>query len=90
MLGQYSYTIEYPKTSAHGNADALSRLSVGHDEQFDDEEDEDDINTVSAIKTISSKIKPMDPETVHKESGKDSGISAAMRYTRERWPEKQS
>ena len=81
------YTIEYRKTSARGNADALSRLPVGHDEQFDDE---DDINIVSAIKTISSQIKPTDSETVRKESGKDLGISADMRYTREGRPEKQS
>ena len=54
MLGQYSYTMKYRKTSAHGNADALSRLPMGHDEQFDEGEDENDINIVSAIHTLSS------------------------------------
>jgi len=51
-----SYTIEYRKTSAHGNADALSRLPIGHDEQFNAEEEEDDINIFSAINTITAVI----------------------------------
>ena len=29
MLSQYNYSIEYRKTSDHGNTDALSRLPVG-------------------------------------------------------------
>ena len=39
MLSQYQYTIVYQKTSDHGNADVLSRLPVGSDVQFDEEEE---------------------------------------------------
>ena len=34
-LSQYDYSIEYRKTLEHGNADALSRLPVGRDIQFE-------------------------------------------------------
>ena len=90
MLGQYSYAIEHRRTSAHGNADALRRLPVGPDEQFDAEEEEDDINIVNATKTLSSQLKPTDPETVRKESAKDPTVSTVMRYTREGWPQKRT
>ena len=86
MLSQYQYTIEYRKTSDHGNADALSRLPVGPDSQFDEEEDMADVDTVCTIKIIGSQLNPMDPGILAKESGKDPVISKVMKYTREGWP----
>eukprot|EP00731_Ephydatia_muelleri_P030921 Em0022g435a len=90
MLSQYQYCIEYRKTSDHGNADALSRLPVGPDANFDGEESEADVDTVCSIKTISLQLNPTDPGTMAKESAKDSIISNVMRYTREGWPPKGS
>lgn len=75
ILTQYNYTIEYRKTSAHGNADALSHLPVGNDQQFNEEEGKDDSNIVNAIKTLSTQLKPTNPESVRKESAKDPVIS---------------
>ncbi|KAL5510077.1 hypothetical protein EMCRGX_G005553 [Ephydatia muelleri] len=83
MLSQYQYTIKYRKTSDHGNADALSRLPVRPDSQFDAEEDMADVDTVCTIKIIGSQLNPMDPGILAKESGKDPVISKVMKFTRE-------
>eukprot|EP00731_Ephydatia_muelleri_P000962 Em0001g962a len=90
MLSQYQYSIEYRKTSDHGKADALSRLPVGPDSNFDGEEGDADVDTVCTIKTVSLQLKPTDPGTLAKESAKDPIISNVMRYTREGWPPKGS
>ena len=90
MLSQYQYSIEYWKTSDHGNADALSRLPVGPDANFDGEESDADVDTVCTIKTVSLQLNPTDPGTVAKESAKDPIISNVMRFTREGWPPKGS
>ena len=61
MLNQYQYSIEYWKTSEHGNADALSRLPAEADTSFDGEEDEADVDVVCAIRTIGQQLNPTDP-----------------------------
>ena len=88
MLSQYEYSIEYRKTSDHGNADALSRLPAGPDALFDEGEEEADVDTVCTIRTISLQLKPLDPGVLVRESSKDPIVSSIMRYTREGWPPK--
>eukprot|EP00731_Ephydatia_muelleri_P001282 Em0001g1282a len=82
----YTYTIEYRKTSLHGNADALSRLPSGPDNDFDGEEKEADVDIVCAIKTIDSQLNPTNPGVLSKESSRDPVTAAVMRFTREGWP----
>ena len=75
--------IQYRKTSQHGNADALSRLPSGPDQNFDGEE-EADVDTVCYIKTVGSQLNPTDPGVLVKESSRDPVIANVIRFTRER------
>jgi transposase InsO family protein len=87
ILHQYDYEIEYRRTDKHGNADALSRLPAGEDPVFDQEEEEEDIDTVCAIKTIAQQLKLSDIG-LQKATEKDPVLSQVMRFTREGWPPK--
>ena len=86
MLSQYDYSIEYRRTSEHGNAEVLSRLPAGPDTNFDSEEEDADVDTVCTIKTISFQLKPTDQGVLAKESAKDPIIANIICYTREGWP----
>jgi len=86
QLSQYDFSIEYRTTSKHGNADALSRLPVGPNFKFDEEEDGDDMDTICTIRLISQQLKPTDPGVLLKETLKDPVLSTVIRYTREGWP----
>eukprot|EP00731_Ephydatia_muelleri_P009196 Em0004g1534a len=88
LLNQYSYSIEYRKTTDHGNADALSRLPLGPDPNFDREEGDADVDTVCAIRTISLQLNPTDPDVLPKESAKDPVLAKVMLFTREGWSPK--
>jgi len=46
FLRQFNYTIEYRRTSEHSNADVLSRLPVGEDLVFDQDDSTDDVDNV--------------------------------------------
>ena len=89
LLSQYEYEIEYRKTNKHGNADALSRLPIGLDVEFDREEDDADVDIVCTIKNIGSQLNPTDPGVLVKESSKDVVVSTVMSYTTKGWPYKE-
>ena len=86
LLSQYNYTIEYRPTKQHGNAEALSRLSPGLDLSFDRQEDNNDVDTVCTIGTISSQLQPYSRNQLKDSTNKDPVISEVKRYVREGWP----
>ena len=77
VLNEYNYSIEYRETKKHGNADALSRLLVGPDTKFDEEESDADVDTICMIKAISMQIKPIDSKVLAKEISKDPVLANA-------------
>ena len=85
-ISQYDYIIEYRKSEDHGNADALSRLPIGEDADFDIKEDESDTFSVCTIHTISDRLDA-NPATLRTESRRDSEISTIMRFVRDGWPQ---
>ncbi|XP_005093140.1 uncharacterized protein K02A2.6-like [Aplysia californica] len=85
-LSQYDHSIEYRKTSAHGNADALSRLSAGADPSFDREETGADSATICTIKLISSQIAPADSKVLERETSKDPTLNRVIQYLQGNWP----
>jgi hypothetical protein len=88
LLSQYDYNVEYRPTNKHGNADALSRLPMGPDDDFDREESVEDTNTICTVKTISCQLDPADANLIRKETGKDPVLAQVIRYTKEGWPKK--
>ena len=87
-LSQYAYTIEYRKTSDHGNADALSRPPQGEEISFDRKEEKEEVSTVLTIKQVSLQLNPTAPGLITKESKLDSIITPVMRYMKEGWPQR--
>lgn len=87
FLNQFDFQIEYRNTSRHQNADALSRLPHGEDENFDKEESADDVDIVCAISNLSFQIQAPDPGSLQKETAKDPVLSRVIRFTREGWPQ---
>ena len=73
-LSQYDYTIEYRKTSEHGNADVPSRLPIGPDAKFDNGEEVKDTNTVCLIRSIGAQL------IMKNETAKDPILSKLKRY----------
>ncbi|XP_033115749.1 uncharacterized protein K02A2.6-like, partial [Anneissia japonica] len=88
ILNQYDYTIEYRKTTDHGNADALSRLPMAPDKDFDREEDDAETDTVCMIKSINLQLNN-NAKLLQKETLKDPVLTTAIRYTREGWPSRE-
>ena len=86
FLNQFSYHIEYRKTTHHQNADALSRLPASEDTIFDSEESTGDEDIVCAIDTLERQIKSADSSSMPKETLRDPVLSLVMRFTREGWP----
>ena len=86
MLSQYDYSIEYRKTSHHGNADALSRLPYGEDSQFDKKEAGADTLTICTINMVSSQLSSTNPQLVMQETVKDPVLPNIIKCLQGSWP----
>ncbi|XP_052856685.1 uncharacterized protein K02A2.6-like [Drosophila gunungcola] len=76
----YNFDIQYRSTSAHGNADALSRLPVGTDPDFDKEEE--------ACLTVVEVSPPINSELIRNHMDKDKVLKQVLQNVSVGWPEK--
>ncbi|XP_041565110.1 uncharacterized protein K02A2.6-like [Drosophila elegans] len=70
ILMAYNFDIQYRSTSAHGNADALSRLPVGTDPDFDKEEE--------ACHNVVEVSPPINSEQIRNHMDKDKVLKQVL------------
>ena len=78
-MNQFDYSIQFRKTSDHGNADVLSCLPAGEDKIFDGEEYDNDTDMVCTIHIRSLQVGSLDSRLLTQETGKDPVIATVMR-----------
>ena len=74
------------KTQEHGNVDALSRLPVGEDTNFDQMEEDADLSTVFTISIIDEQLQSVNQNTLKNESMTDNTISTVIKYMKQGGP----
>ncbi|XP_017469088.1 PREDICTED: uncharacterized protein K02A2.6-like [Rhagoletis zephyria] len=81
LLMSYRYTIRYRPTDKHCNADALSRLPVGPDAEFDQSE---------ACMQVESDLtaSPLNVQHLANLTAKDRTLKQVWRFIEKGWPEK--
>ena len=92
QLSHYKYDIEYQSSSSHGNAEALSRLPIGHDETFDQirQQDEEAEQFVASLKIQTVENGPIVYKQLRKYVRKQAVLQEIIRYIQEGCPAKLS
>ena len=80
--------MEYCSTKYHGNADSLSHLLVGNDDDFNREEEQADVSVVCNVRELSRQLNPVKPKLIAQETAKDQVLSKVQCYTKEGYPRK--
>ena len=76
-LMAYQFDIQYKKTSEHGNADGLSRLTTSSDSKFDEFETRESIKISCSI-DIAMDGLPLSRETICEETQRDSTLKTVI------------
>lgn len=84
-LQAYEYSIKYKTTSHHANADALSRLPMGDDKEFDKTEAE--VLYIDDVYNTILQDCPIDSETVALHTKSDETLKVITNYVKNGWPE---
>uniref|UniRef100_A0A5S6R6E2 RNA-directed DNA polymerase n=1 Tax=Trichuris muris TaxID=70415 RepID=A0A5S6R6E2_TRIMR len=82
-LMAYSFNIKYKCGSRHSNADALSRLPMGPDAEFDRAEAQWSELTDS---DIHSDMFPVSSNELAQATARDAALSRVVRYVKSEWP----
>ena len=83
-LSAYDYEVRYQPSAQHGNADALSRLPLDHDEALESDEEEE---IVCAIEEQQLDKLPLRGKDIKKATERDPVLSQAFNYTLHGWPD---
>ncbi|CAF3680882.1 unnamed protein product [Rotaria sordida] len=78
----YNYTIRYKPTRSHANADALSRLPVGYDNSFID----NDADQIKYIQTQLIEQWPLKPTEIAPATSNDDTLKSVRHFTLTKWP----
>ena len=78
----YNYTIRYKNTQAHANADALSRLPMGFDKSFIDE----DTMEINFIQRQLTEQFPLTPAEIALATSNDHTLRRIRQFTLTQWP----
>ncbi|CAF0711795.1 unnamed protein product [Adineta steineri] len=81
----YNYIIEYRSTTNFGQADGLSRLPVGPDKQFDDE-DPTDSRTIASIQMELQEELPLRASQIARATRQDILLYQVYTYILSGWP----
>jgi transposase InsO family protein len=85
ILMAYNFVIKYRPTEKHGNADALSRLPMGHDPVFDSSDDS--CFSVSNDNDDTLADLPIDANKIRAETLKDNLLTKVRKFVENGWPE---
>ena len=83
-LSAYDYEVRYQPSAQHGNADALSRLPLDHDEALESDEEEE---IVCALEEQQLDKLPLRGKDIKKATERDPVLSQAFNYTLHGWPD---
>jgi hypothetical protein len=89
-LMAYQYKISYKRTTEHGNADGLSRLPMGPDSKFDEQEKLESVE-ISHVIGEELEASPLDSRTIREETIKDPILQVIAKWILQgTWPDKLS
>lgn len=84
ILMGYTYTIRYRPTTQHGNADCLSRLPIGPDNDFD--QSEESCHKLDEEHSSIVEDFPINAGVISRFSQQDSTIKKVIEYVQNGWP----
>ena len=88
QLSQYDYEIQYRRSVEHGNADCLSRLPVGHDEDFEQTNEYEDQSEryIAAMESQFIKDGPILFDQLQRYTKQDCTLQQVMKFINDGWP----
>ena len=88
QLSQYDYEIQYRRSVEHGNADCLSRLPVGHEEDFEQTNEYEDQSEryIAAMESRFIKDAPILFDQLQRYTKQDRTLQQVMKFINDGWP----